>query len=244
MSEVGLMTDWFRSWHGAPIDPKWLGIARKAGVAPGIAVSVAWALLDRASQAAERGSIDGYDAEGLAYFMGCEPEQVEAIVEAMTAKGILCSNRFKAWEKRQPKREDGAAERAKAWRERKRTQANADEPPESDRETETDTETELDPDSPRARLLLVLNEKEIETMSWRYPDVDIEREGIGLVEWMDGLPDSPKLPERKRILNAKFRELQQEADNIKNIKEMHITGPPALEVSTNLAERLNKRRSA
>jgi len=28
--------DWFRSWHGAPNDPKWLVIARKAGVAPGM----------------------------------------------------------------------------------------------------------------------------------------------------------------------------------------------------------------
>lgn len=128
------MTDWFRSWHGAPTDPKWLGIAKRTGVAPGIVVAVAWALMDRASQASDRGSIEGYDAEGLAAFFGCEPEHVDEIVGCMIDRGMVAHSRFMAWEKRQPKREDGAAERAKEWRERNRTQPNADEPP--------DTETE------------------------------------------------------------------------------------------------------
>ncbi len=140
------MNEWFRSWHGAPTDPKWLGIARRAGVAPGIAVAVAWALMDRASQASDRGSIDGYDAEGLAYFYGCEPEQVEAIVAAMTDKGMISERRFTSWEKRQPKREDGAAERAREWRERKRTQANASATTDKD----TDTDPSEDASAPEA----------------------------------------------------------------------------------------------
>lgn len=140
------MTDWFRSWHGAPTDPKWLGIAKRAGVAPGIAVAVAWALMDRASQSADRGSIDGYDAEGLAYFYGCEPENVEAIVAAMVDKGMIVDGRFTSWEKRQPVREDDSARRVREHRERKKreaernvTQRNA---PEED--TETDTATASD----------------------------------------------------------------------------------------------------
>lgn len=99
------MADWFRSWHGAPTDPKWLGIAKRAGVAPGIAVAVAWALMDRASQSDDRGNIEGYDADGLGCFFGCEPEQVDAIVAAMEAKGVVEGGRFTSWEKRQPKRE-------------------------------------------------------------------------------------------------------------------------------------------
>lgn len=120
------MTDWFRSWHGAPTDPKWLGIARKAGIAPGIAVAVAWALMDRASAAEDRGSISGYDADGLAYFFGCEPEQVVAIVEAMTEKGMISNGRFTSWERRQPKREDDSSERVRQHRERTKQQAKRD----------------------------------------------------------------------------------------------------------------------
>lgn len=147
------MTDWFRSWHGAPTDPKWLGIARRANVAPGIAVAIAWALMDRASQAEDRGSIDGYDSEGLAYFFGCEPDQVDAIVVAMTDKGMISEGKFASWERRQPKREDGSSERAKEWRERKkaereqgeraRTQPNAVERP----DTEETRNTPLTPQS-------------------------------------------------------------------------------------------------
>jgi hypothetical protein len=142
------MTDWFRSWHGAPTDSKWLGIARKAGVATGIAVAVGWALMDRASQASTRGSIDGYDADGLAYFFGCEPDQVDAIVSAMTDKGMIAKGRFSKWEDRQPKREDGAAERAKAWRERNRTHSIETEHKQSlDTDTEEDTEKKEKKDS-------------------------------------------------------------------------------------------------
>ena len=146
-----MTNQWFRSWHGAPTDPKWLGIARKAGVAPGIVAAVVWALLDRASQAKERGTIDGYDADGIACFMGCEPEQVETIIGLMHEKCILIDNAFSGWDKHQPKREDGAAERAKEWRERKRTQANAAEQKQT-LDTDTDTDTEKEAVKPREGL--------------------------------------------------------------------------------------------
>jgi hypothetical protein len=108
-----------------------------------IVSALVWALLDRASQASERGSIAGYDADGLACFMGCEAEQVEHVVALMHEKDILKDNAFTGWEKHQPKREDGSAERAKEWRERKRTQPNASEP-ERTLDTDTDTDTEKD----------------------------------------------------------------------------------------------------
>lgn len=186
------MTDWFRSWHGAPTDPKWLGIARRAGVAPGIAVAVGWALMDRASQAEERGSIEGYDADGLACFFGCEPEQVDAIVTAMTDKGMIAANRFSAWEKRQPKREDGASERAREWRERKRTQANANEPP----DTETDKNSSLRSESASA--------PEPEMSSRKKPRTSLANSG-----WVPNFDDAADcgltLPEAQREV-PKFRD--------------------------------------
>lgn len=54
--------DWFRSWHGAPTDNKWLLIAKRAGVTPMMVSAVFWALLDYASQQEERGSVAGFDA--------------------------------------------------------------------------------------------------------------------------------------------------------------------------------------
>jgi hypothetical protein len=152
-----MTNQWFRSWHGAPTDPKWLGIARKAGVAPGIVAAVVWALLDRASQASERGSIAGYDADGLACFMGCEAEQVSTIVALMHEKGMLADNAFTNWEKHQPKREDNSTDRVKEFRERKKAQRNADETqcnatqPAETLDTDTDTDTDTEREKAHAR---------------------------------------------------------------------------------------------
>lgn len=143
-----MSNQWFRSWHGAPTDPKWLGIARKAGVAPGIVAAIVWALLDRASQATTRGSIAGYDADGIACFMGCEAEQVEAVIALMHDKGVLTDNAFTGWEKHQPKREDNSNDRVRAFRERLKTECNAHvtqrnaEQRAETLDTDTDTDTE------------------------------------------------------------------------------------------------------
>lgn len=145
--------DWFRSWHGAPTDTKWLVIARRANVAPGIVSAVAWALLDYASQHAERGSVAGFDAETYAAFSGFTEDDIAAVLTAMREKNIIDQDdRLTSWDKRQPKREDNSAERVKAFRERnsedvthcnaeKRTvtQSNAPEQIQSREETETET---------------------------------------------------------------------------------------------------------
>lgn len=113
------MTSWFRSWHGAPTDNKWLVVARKADVAPGIVSAVAWALFDHASQASDRGSVADFDVETYATFSGFSEDNVTAVIAAMHAKGIIePNNRLAAWDKRQPKREDDSTDRVRNWRER------------------------------------------------------------------------------------------------------------------------------
>lgn len=121
------MNDWFRSWHGAPTDPKWLLIGKKAGVAPGMVSAIVWALFDHASQLADRGNVSGFDVETYAIFSGFSEEDIAAVIRELTAKGIIEGGRLSAWEKRQPKREDGSAERSREYRERNRTQPNANE---------------------------------------------------------------------------------------------------------------------
>jgi hypothetical protein len=131
-----MKADWWRSWHGAPTDPKWLTIAARAKVPPGVVAAVAWALFDRASSAEDRGSIAGFDPESLAHFFGFKPAQIEAIVAAMREKGVIAGDRIAAWEKRQPKQQRERApdpnvgERVRRSRERNRPADRTPEPPE------------------------------------------------------------------------------------------------------------------
>lgn len=130
------MASWFRSWHGAPTDPKWLLIAKRAGVTPGMVSSVFWALLDYASQEVDRGNVSGFDAESYAAWAGYEERQVIDILIAMEGKGVIADGRLAAWEERQPAREDDSRERVRQFRKRKSeggngsgddvTQCNAD----------------------------------------------------------------------------------------------------------------------
>ena len=140
---------WWRSWHGAPMDHKWAVIAARAGVIPGIVSAVAWAVIDYASQQENRGSVIGFDAEEYAVFSGFGVEQVEKVLAAMEAKGIISNGRLTNWEKRQPKREDTTVnERVARHRELKRsvTQCNApDKDTERDKDTDTDKEGEAPP---------------------------------------------------------------------------------------------------
>lgn len=111
---------WFRSWHGAPTDAKWLLIARKAGVLPGVVSALYWALLDYASQHSERGSVEGFDVETYAAFSGFAEGDIQAAIHAMSEKGVIDKDmRIAAWDVRQPKREDDSTPRVRAHRARR-----------------------------------------------------------------------------------------------------------------------------
>lgn len=120
--------DWFRSWHGAPTDPKWLLIAKRAGVAPGMVSAVVWALFDYASQNEQRGNVENFDVETYAVFSGFDEANIAAIITALNKKCLIVSGALTAWEKRQPKREDNSTERVREHRnalKRNVTQGNA-----------------------------------------------------------------------------------------------------------------------
>lgn len=146
------MSQWVRLWEDMPTDPKWRVIARKSGQSIGNVMAVFNFMLVCAANATERGELVGWDDEDVGAALDVEGEQIAAIREAMQGK-VLDGVKLKGWEKRQPQREDGAAERAKAWRERKKepanatertqTQPNATEPPEEKRR-DPDTEKKED----------------------------------------------------------------------------------------------------
>lgn len=109
---------WWRSWHGAPMDQKWLAVAARSGVKTGIVIAIAWALLDYASQQKNRGSINGFDTETFAVFSGFDEADIIAVIKAMTDKKIIVDDTWSNWEKRQPKREDDSNNRVKKYREK------------------------------------------------------------------------------------------------------------------------------
>lgn len=95
------MFDWWRSWHGAPTDDKWLVIAKRAGVPAIIVPAIAWALLDHASQADDRGEVSTFDVESYALKFGIEEDHIRAVMAAMEARGMIVSGRIAQWDKRQ-----------------------------------------------------------------------------------------------------------------------------------------------
>ncbi len=130
------MTDWVRLWHDMPTDPKWRGIARRSGQRIGDVIAVFnFMMVNASANANERGRTHNMFADDIACALDIETEAVQAIFDAMMGKVWDGEGRLTGWQKRQPKREDSSAERAKRWRdERKRTQANASERPETETE--------------------------------------------------------------------------------------------------------------
>ena len=115
--------EWWRCKHGAPYDPKWRAVAARAGtdVRPGDVWAVFTALCDRASQAADRGSLDGLDLEDVSAGLGYDIDQVSRIVTTLKAKSLIDDERVTTWTKHQPKKEDdGASERKRLQREREK----------------------------------------------------------------------------------------------------------------------------
>jgi hypothetical protein len=94
-------------------------------------ISVYVHLMVCASNATERGRTEGWCSEDVATALDLDTAEVEGILGTMQGR-VIDGEVLTGWRKRQPAREDGAADRAKSWRdkkkeeaERKRTQANA-----------------------------------------------------------------------------------------------------------------------
>jgi len=132
--------DWFRSWHGAPTDPKWLLIAKRSETHAGAVSAIVWALFDYASQNEnDRGSVEDFDVETYSAFSGFDESAVARVIECLKEKNIIIDGHLSAWEKRQPKREDSSTGRVKKHRDgakRNVTQCNA---PERDTDTDKDS---------------------------------------------------------------------------------------------------------
>lgn len=150
------MTSWVRLWHDMPTDPKFRTIARAAKQPlPTVVAVFTFLLADASANENERGRTTATD-EDIASAFDIEESDVLAIKKAMQGR-VLDGDMLAGWEKRQPKKEDNSAERAKAWRaqkqaeaaaERERTIANAQERPDAETDTDKNQKDKKAPPSP------------------------------------------------------------------------------------------------
>ncbi len=174
------MTDWVRLWHDMPTDPKWRVIARKSGRSVSEVIAVfTFVMVNASANANERGRTHNLHADDIAAALDMDDAHVEAILTAMEGK-VMADGVLLGWAKRQPKREDSSAERAKAWREeRKRTQANASELPETETETEEEKEKKKEDAQERAAdyafdgRVIKLTFSDFRKWQKAYPDLDM-----------------------------------------------------------------------
>jgi hypothetical protein len=136
----GMANPWFRLWGDMVNDPKWRTISRKSGQRIGDVIAVALHMMTCASDADDRGRIQGWCDEDIATALDVDTEQVVAIREAMQGR-ILDGDYLTEWEKRQPKREredNTNTERSQAFRAKQRhaTPCNASDNQETPREEE------------------------------------------------------------------------------------------------------------
>lgn len=120
-----MKNSWLRLWHELPNDPKWRTIAKVSGQPISVVIAVYIHLLVDASTNTERGRTHANATnEDIASALDIGTTEVHSVIAAMQNR-VLNDDWIIGWEKRQPEREDGSAERAKAWREQQKTQPNA-----------------------------------------------------------------------------------------------------------------------
>ena len=144
--------NWLRWYHGTVTDPKWRVIAKRAGCTVADVIAVWATMLEAASQrtqpnATERGELFGWCAEDVSALLDIDEAQIEKIQAAMQGK-VLDGKKLTGWSRRQPKREDGSADRAKAWREKKKLVAEA----RSESSEKDENATERNRTQPNARV--------------------------------------------------------------------------------------------
>lgn len=122
--------NWLKWFHGAVADDKWPLVARKSGQPVAVVVAVWAALLECASQAEDRGSIEDFDAESMDAVLQIPDGACAAIVEALSTgkRPRIVDGRINNWEKRQEEpQQSSSTERVRRFRERKRAHNAGDE---------------------------------------------------------------------------------------------------------------------
>jgi hypothetical protein len=118
--------DWFRWHHGSVTDPKFQLVARKSGAGLPAVIAI-WAyVLEKASEATERGHFGALDAEAVDCMFALADGTTARVLSEMDVRGLTLAGVVLSWDKRQPKREredDKSTERVRAHREKQRLES-------------------------------------------------------------------------------------------------------------------------
>ena len=217
---------WFR-WHeGTASDPKFHLIARKSGQPVAYCLAVWAMLLERASAAEERGSIEGFDCESADAALGMPEGATQAIYDAMLAKGMITVGRVAKWEERQPVREDSSStQRSREYRERQKAQKDKGQKTQCNAAQQSATQCN---DAQRdATLDKIRIDKNIKG-NLRIPPISPQGEGEGAKQKSPQISSDARTPpkptdnELQEMPGIEFQELREFWD-----KEMRCEGPLA-----------------
>lgn len=121
--------NWWRAHHGIATDAKYAVVLRHIAshcVTNGHTVTRAeilavWVwMIDFSSQNQQRGSTDGIDPAQIAVTLDLPDLVVEVIISSFEKFGMVSAKLLKAWDKRQPEREDNSTLRTREYRDRKK----------------------------------------------------------------------------------------------------------------------------
>jgi len=94
--------NWYKMYHGAPLDAKLAVIAKRAGLRRGEMLALWVVLLDHASQSTPRGSIRDIDLEEIAVTLEFDSVSIESALKALYDKKKISADSFLiGWDKYQ-----------------------------------------------------------------------------------------------------------------------------------------------
>ena len=106
--------DWWRAHHGLPNHAKWRGVARSAQVPVSVVFHIVMCLLDHASQATPRGSVEGFKPFDCAGVVDVMKSDVDRVLDILRDIHWIEGHMIAEWDGRQPQREDQNAAARKA----------------------------------------------------------------------------------------------------------------------------------
>jgi hypothetical protein len=96
-----MMITWFKHYHGAATDAKFLAAADIAGADPLAAFATYSYALEYASEHEDRGSLAGFNPQVIASFYRRSVDEIERILQAFRDLGMIAGDRIADWAERQ-----------------------------------------------------------------------------------------------------------------------------------------------